>query len=109
MLHDYRQSVVHPEHGESLAAILEEVRGRKLYSIGCKHYKRVPQGYDGAHTRAELMLYNGLHIGKTEPIPDILFSEGLADHCMGVFRELLPVHQWLVALTERTTRAAGHD
>ena len=29
MLHDYRQSVVHPEHGESLATILEEVRGRK--------------------------------------------------------------------------------
>jgi uncharacterized protein (TIGR02453 family) len=109
MLHTYRQSVVNPEHGESLAVILEEVRGRKLYSIGGKQYKRVPQGYDMAHKRAELLLYNGLHIGKTGPIPEILFSEGLIDHCMGVFRELLPVHQWLVSLTERTTRAAGLD
>jgi len=106
MLHAYRHSVVHPKHGESLVQLLDDIRIRKDYTIGGKHYKRVPRGYDTDHERAELLLYNGLRIGKTEPNPDILFSKELTLHCIDVFKILLPVHQWLVALAQRTTQ---HD
>ncbi len=108
MLHAYRQLVVHPEHGKSLASLLDEIRIRKDYTIGGQHYKAVPRGYDGDHERAELLLYNGLHIGKTEPIPDMLFSKELIHYCMDVFEILLPVHQWLVALALRTTQHDTH-
>jgi uncharacterized protein (TIGR02453 family) len=103
MLHAYRQSVVHARHGKELETLLDDIRIRRDYSIGGKHYKRAPRGYDADHERAELLLYNGLYIGRTEPIPEILFSVNLIDHCLDVYSVLLPVHQWLVALVQRTT------
>ena len=81
LLHGYRQSVIHDTHGKDLAAILDDVR----------------------------ILYNGLHIGKTEPIPDLLFSHELINHCIDVFSILLPLHQWLVSLAQRTTHHDAHS
>jgi uncharacterized protein (TIGR02453 family) len=106
LLHGYRQSIIHDERGKDLAAILDDVRIRKDFSIGGKHFKRIPRGYDALHERAELLLYNGLHVGKTEPIPDLLFSHKLINYCIDVFSILLPLHQWLVSLAQRT---AHHD
>ena len=104
MLNTYRQSVVHARHGKELETLLDDIRIRRDYSIGGKHYKRVPRGYDADHERAELLLYNGLHIGRTEPVQDTLFAGDLVDHCLEVYGVLLPVHQWLVALAQRTTK-----
>jgi uncharacterized protein (TIGR02453 family) len=109
MLHSYRQSVVHPEHGKKLATLLDDIHIRKGYDIGGKHYKRVPRDYDAAHERAELLLHNGLYIGETEPASDVLFSSDLIKHCMEVFDILLPLHRWLVALAERTTKHAAES
>ena len=109
MLAAYRQSVVHPGHGKNLASLLDDIRIRKDYTIGGRHYKTTPRGYDRGHERADLLLYNGLHIGKTESIPDMLFSKELTHHCLEVFEILLPIHQWLVALAQRTTQHDSHS
>ncbi len=98
LLERYRERVVHPVHGTELRDALKDIQKKEGLSIGGKGYKRVPRGYDPSHPNAELLLYNGLHVGETVPLPDELFSSRLIDYCMVRFRDLLPIHRWLVAL-----------
>jgi uncharacterized protein (TIGR02453 family) len=98
LLERYRERVVHPVHGIELKDALEKVQQKGGLSIGGKGYKRVPRGYDPSHQNAELLLYNGLHIGETVPLPDELFSSRLIDYFIDRFRDLLPIHRWLVTL-----------
>jgi len=97
----YRNSVVHPKHGKELAGTIAKISREKGYQIGGKHYKRVPAGYDPSHPNAELLLYNGLHVGFETQIPDELYSKKLVTYCWKRFQALFPLHQWLVALTKR--------
>jgi uncharacterized protein (TIGR02453 family) len=106
MLGTYRESVVHPEQGKQLEEALEDIRKKGRYTMGVGKYKRVPRGYDRAHPRAELLLYDGLHAGESVPIPEYLFSTSLIDRCCSVFSDLLPLHRWLVELVKRNTSAA---
>jgi uncharacterized protein (TIGR02453 family) len=99
ILERYRERVVHPVYGNELKDALQKVQQRGGLSVGGKGYKRVPRGYDPSHPNAELLLYNGLHVGETTPLPDELFSSRLIEYCMVRFRDLLPIHRWLVALT----------
>lgn len=101
LLKIYRDSVVDSEHGPALVRAIETVASKGAYDIGGKHYKRVPRGYDAEHENASLLLYNGLHVGIKTPIPEELHSEELLDYCFGIYRDMFPVHRWLLAMTER--------
>jgi uncharacterized protein (TIGR02453 family) len=101
LLEPYRRSVVHPKHGKALAQAVESVLGEPGFTLGGKHYKRVPSGYDPAHPNAEYLLYNGFHAGSTLPIPKELYSSELLDFCMDRYRKLAPLHRWLLDLLDR--------
>jgi uncharacterized protein (TIGR02453 family) len=101
-LTEYRRSVLDEDLGERLALALAEAQEAGEYSLGGRHYKRVPRGLPGNHPRADLLRHNGLHLGRTEPLPDALFHGGLVEHCAVVFEDLLPVHRWLVDLVARS-------
>jgi uncharacterized protein (TIGR02453 family) len=101
MLEAYRQAVVHPREGKALAQALYKVKGTGTYSIGGKHFKKIPSGYDANHPQAEFLLYNGLHAAVDCPIPAEIFSAGLVDFCFSHFNNMLPLHRWLLALTQR--------
>ena len=101
MLKTYRDSVVDPINGPALQQAIKEVSQQKKYSIGEKHYKRVPRGYDPDHENAELLLYNGLHAGYETDIPQVFYSEDLLDYCFDIYNDLYPLHKWLVEMTER--------
>jgi len=100
MMKAYRDSVVHPEHGPALAKAVDAVTG-KDYKPGGRHYKRVPSGYDVDHENAEYLLYNGFHMGAEKKIPAELHSPELVEYCFERYREMYPVHQWLLAMTKR--------
>ena len=97
----YRQSVVHPREGKALAQALSKVKGTGTYQIGGKHFKKIPSGYDPKHPKAEFLLYHGLHAAVDCPISPEVFSAGLVDFCFGHFKNMLPLHRWLLALTQR--------
>jgi uncharacterized protein (TIGR02453 family) len=101
MLKTYRDSVVSPIYGPALQQAIEEVSRQEKYSIGDKHYKRVPRGYDPDHENAELLLYNGLHAGFETDIPRVFYSEDLLDYCFDIYNDLYPIHKWLMEMTER--------
>lgn len=103
LIQTYRDSVVHPEFGVELREAIKKVAGSGKYSVGGKHYKRVPRGYDPDHENAELLLYNGIHSGYETSIPDAFNSVDLLDYCYEVYQELYPIHKWLLDMTVRAS------
>lgn len=101
VMQTYRDSVVDPIYGAMLKEALNEVSKQEKYSLGGKHYKRVPRGYDPEHENAELLLYNGIHVGYETSIPDAFYSIDLVEYCFLVYQDLYPLHKWLVELIER--------
>jgi uncharacterized protein (TIGR02453 family) len=100
MLAGYRESVVHPEYGKQLADAIDEVTDGP-YTIGGKHYKRVPRGFDPDDENSDLLLYNSLYAATEIGIPDDLYTPGLVDFCANKYRDMSPIHKWLVKLTNR--------
>jgi uncharacterized protein (TIGR02453 family) len=101
MLDRYRRAVVHPKWGSELRRIIDEISKTGGLELGGKKYKRMPVGFDPAHTNAELLLHNGLHVSYETDIPQEFETPELVDYCLEKFRLSVPLHKWLVALSER--------
>lgn len=101
VLETYRSAVVHPEHGAELEDIVGRIASLDGYTLGGRHYKRHPQGYDAQHPNAELLLHNGLYAGTEGPVPEELYSERLTDYCMERYLPMADLHRWLVGLNSR--------
>jgi len=100
LLEKYRESVADKKRGAALMKAIREIADKGRYSIGGKHYKRVPRGFDPDHENAELLLYNGLYAGEETAVPDELFSRDFISYCMERFRDMLPIHSWLRSMLE---------
>lgn len=96
----YRESVVHDKYGKELKSAVDQVL-KSGYLIGTKHYKRVPQGFDANHPNVDLLLHNGLTAMTESDIPDVIFNEGIIDHCLNHYKAMSPIHKWLYDLTTR--------
>lgn len=103
LLEDFRQSVVHAQHGASLARAVARVSKSGPYILGGKNYKKIPRGYDPKHKHAEFLLYDGLYFGQEMKIPKEFHSAEFVDFCLERYKAMKPLHQWLLALTERAS------
>ncbi len=101
LLETYRNSVVDPKSGPVLAKAVEKLTKKPNYSVGGKHYKKAPRGYQAEGLLADLLLYSGLFAGYEVDIPDELYSPQILDYCLARFKEMVPIHRWLVDMTER--------
>ena len=101
LLDRYRRAVVDPETGGALAEVVGALRKDGRVTLGGRHYKRIPSGFPADHINAELLLHNGLYAGREGGIPRQFYSEALVEYCLDSVRPLLPLHRWLVDLTER--------
>lgn len=99
LLKTYRESVVDKKSGAALVSAIKAVS--KKTKIGGKHYKQTPRGFDSDHPNAEYLLYNGLHVMTETKIPKELFSEDLVDYCFKLYKDMQPLHKWLVEMTKR--------
>jgi len=100
LLDRFRRSVVDPEKGQELAAVLEKIKGIDGYELGGKHYKRIPAPYDSSQLNAELLLHNGLYAGYETDIPEEFYSSRIIDYCIEKFYPLAPLHEWFVAMNQ---------
>jgi uncharacterized protein (TIGR02453 family) len=91
----YRDAVVDKKLGAALKRAVKKVADQG-YTVGGRHYKRIPRGYDADHPNAEFLLYNGLHAMQAEKIPEAFFSGALIEHAFGHYKNMLPLHQWLL-------------
>jgi uncharacterized protein (TIGR02453 family) len=99
LLERYRQAAIDPEYGAELAAAIKKITARPGFSLGEKHYKRLPPGTDPALPNAELLLHNGLYAGWETNIPKEFYSAALIEYCWDKFRPLQPLHRWLTDLS----------
>lgn len=104
LLEQYRESVVDPKHGRSLAKALGQVKRNGEYSIGVKHYKKTPRGYDSDHKNAELLLYNGLAAAFATDIPEEFYSAKLIEYCFERYKDMSPIQKWLLDMISRVDK-----
>ncbi len=100
-LQAFRNSVVEPKHGSALDKAVSAVTGHRGFNLGTTRYKKTPRGFDPEHKFADYLLHNGLTVGVTREIPDAFFSAELIDFCFDSYKKMAPLHNWLVAMTER--------
>lgn len=91
----YRRAVVDKKQGAALKSAVRKIFA-KGYLIDGKHYKKVPRGYDADHPDAEYLLYNGLTARLEEKVPDVFFSHALVDYAYTHYKNMLPLHRWLI-------------
>jgi len=101
LLHAWRESLANPRHGPALARAVAEVRAAGPYNVMGEHYKRVPPGYAAPPELADWLRYNGLYAGIELPMKGTLESAGFLDLAVEHFRNLAPLHRWLVDMTRR--------
>ncbi len=100
LLAEYRAAVDDEQSGTALASIGAKLK-RAGYPLEGQGYKKVPRGFAPDHPRAELLRHDALHAGITlSPLPAEVHGPALVTLCMKHFRKLLPLHHWLLALTQ---------
>jgi hypothetical protein len=95
LLKRYRDAVVDKSLGPRLNKTVKEL-SKRGYTVGRKHYKRTPKGYDASHKNAEYLLFNGLAAMIEEDIPQAFYSPAIIDHAFSHYKNMHSLHQWLL-------------
>lgn len=95
LLKPYRDSVVDPDKGKKLRAVIKKITKTPEYKVGDTHYKRVPRGYDPEHPNADLLLYNGIHAYTENHLPKDIYTEAFIDYCFKIFKDFSPLNNWV--------------
>ncbi|MHA2601245.1 MAG: DUF2461 domain-containing protein [Candidatus Thorarchaeota archaeon SMTZ1-83] len=100
LLEKYRQAVVDEKAGATLAKAVNEINSLPGYTIGGKHYKRVPRGFDADHSRANLLLHNALYVHSPKIPSSVLQKPDLVEACFYSALKMAPIHHWLIQLSQ---------
>jgi hypothetical protein len=98
LLGRYRKALIAPKSGAEIRKIAAGISKMDGVSIGGQHYKRVPAGFDPAHSNAALLKHKGLYASFESKIPAEFFSARLVDYCFERYEPLAPLHRWLMKL-----------
>jgi uncharacterized protein (TIGR02453 family) len=91
----YRAAVANPASGPALTRAVRAVEDAGWVMKG-EHYKRLPAGWDVPASRERLLRFNALWVGEDEPLWHVAHSPDLVDYCVGRWREMAPLHRWLI-------------
>lgn len=97
-LEAFRASVLDETTGNELAGIVSALNASAPYRVDGERYKRVPQGYEADHPRAELLKYKGLHAEAVDLDPGMIHAAEFASTCLEHCQKMLPLHSWLVRI-----------
>jgi uncharacterized protein (TIGR02453 family) len=95
----YRGAVADPQLVLELDEAVQKIQKSGRYSLGGQHYKRIPAGFDVAEEYQHYLLHNGLWASFEDDIPRQFYSEELVDYCLKVYKDLHPLHRWLLMLS----------
>ena len=91
----YREAVADEVAGLELVAALAAVQQAGAYSVAGEQSKRVPQGYDPEHPRADLLRYKGLYVHPDGGMADPWGMPDVVETAYGHFAAMTPVYYWL--------------
>ena len=93
----YRDAVIDVKKGSLLIQIVEDLESKNL-RMGDPEYKRIPQGYDKNHPRADLLRHKGLAVWQDFDLPRILSTNKAVEFCFKHYKDMLPLYRWLETL-----------
>ncbi len=100
-LSKFRTAIDDNNFGPGFQTALDKVAAAGDYEIGGEQYVRVPREYDSDHARGEQLRYKGIFV-KSQPLTaSQLNSPDLIDVCIQHFRNMAPLHHWLVKMNAR--------
>jgi hypothetical protein len=86
--------------GKRLAQALEAIAKKRGYETGGPRYKRVPQGYDPEHPRAELLRHGSLYaLSPRIPATEVTTPK-LLDVCFKHCQVMAPLVAWLAKVDQ---------
>ncbi|MFO7527072.1 MAG: DUF2461 domain-containing protein [Ignavibacteriaceae bacterium] len=92
----FRDKVADINNGKELNDIIKKILKNKNYKLGGKTFKRIPKGYDPEYKYSDLLLHSGLYIYYENNNLSELISNDPAEYCFKIFKDLRPLHKWLV-------------
>jgi uncharacterized protein (TIGR02453 family) len=95
-LERYRKAVLDEGKGTTLLDAVSRVTKAGNYTIGGRVLKRVPQGYDKDHSRAEWLKYKGLHVFAPAISLEVAATPALISVVMEHFKAMSPIWSWLI-------------
>lgn len=95
----FRRAVVGPEGADLMSAVETAKASTKGATLSEPSRKRVPKGFDPNHPRAHYLLFDGLHLSRSEPTPTSITSRRFARWVADRLANYGDVHRWLVANT----------
>jgi len=99
LLSTYRTYIQNDVRRGELHTILEELKKRG-YRLPEPKYKRMPRGCNATDTHSYLYLMGAIYAYTTFS-PDATFhSEAILERNFTIYKEMLPLHQWLYTLTQ---------
>lgn len=96
LLKPYRDAVADPVTGKELNRAVKRVEKNGLYKVSGKNYKRVPKGYDTASPYVDYLLHDGMFGWYESKNVKELYDGNAVDIIYKIFKDMLPLHQWLV-------------
>ena len=108
LLTPYRDAVVGKRTGARLRRIVAGLLD-KGYSLGGRHYKRIPRGYSAQGLTWELLLHRGLYAWVEMPCPAAMHDRRFLSFCHAHFSEMNPLVEWTARLDGEAKRPSGHE
>jgi uncharacterized protein (TIGR02453 family) len=91
----FRELVSAEFRAAELGSIISRIE-KKGYTFGGKTLKKTPRGYDKDYEYAHLYHYTGFYAGYESSDMSEIYDDDLTDYCFRKFKDLLPLHRWLV-------------
>ena len=95
LLKKFRETVADPVTGKELDSVVKKLKQKSGFKIGGKKFKKVPRGYDPDSPYAEYLLHDGIHVFYEDKDLKKLSSNPV-EYVFKLFKEMLPLHKWLV-------------
>ncbi len=95
-LKKYREVVSDPVNGKQLNDIIAKLLKKKNFKLGGKTYKKTPRGFDAEYKYSNLLLHSGLYVSYECKSFNELTSKNVVDFTFRIFKELSPIHNWLL-------------
>jgi uncharacterized protein (TIGR02453 family) len=95
-LKKYRELVSDPLKGKELNDTVNKLLKNKKYQIGGKTYKKTPRGFDPDYKYNELLLHSGFYVYYESKNFTELTKKDSVSFSYKIFKELYPIHNWLI-------------
>ncbi|MCA9565134.1 MAG: DUF2461 family protein, partial [Myxococcales bacterium] len=97
----FREAILDPVESEALTLALAAVEDSGPYEVGGRGSESKGSALPGEMKHANLLRSDGVYAAVSGPVPGNFYTKRFIDYCLAHFKNLLPLHTWLVDVMNR--------